>query len=73
MSDEAPAFALIGERLNTHREEFRVKVFERDKEYVIREARRQQRAGATHLDINARGAPRNSRRCSGCSRQFSRH
>jgi len=57
MSDEpAQGFALIGERLNTHSEELRVKVFERDKDYVIREARRQQRAGATHLDIHTGGS-----------------
>lgn len=55
-TDGTPAFALIGERLNTHREDLRVKVFERDKDYVIREARRQQKAGATHLDIHAGGS-----------------
>jgi len=45
-------FLLIGERLNTHRESFQKIVAARDKKALLREVRRQQRAGATHLDVN---------------------
>jgi cobalamin-dependent methionine synthase I len=47
-----PAFTCIGERLNTHREAFQKIVEERDAKAAKREASRQQRHGATHLDFN---------------------
>lgn len=46
------AFTCIGERLNTHRESFQRIVEERDAKAARREAARQQRHGATHLDLN---------------------
>lgn len=54
--DSAVNFTLIGERLNTHREEFRTRVQERDTDAVVKEVQRQQRAGATHLDFNTSGS-----------------
>ena len=52
-----PQFALIGERINTHRERFRVKVFERDSAAILDELRKQQSVNVTHLDLNAGGNP----------------
>jgi len=46
------AFTYIGERLNTHRETFQKCVDDRDLKSVRKEAARQQRRGATHLDFN---------------------
>jgi cobalamin-dependent methionine synthase I len=53
----SPKLTLIGERINTHRERFRLKVFERDTEAVLKEVRGQQNTNVTHLDINAGGSP----------------
>ena len=53
MSEFSSSFMLIGERLNTHRERFREAVVERNVKLVTREVRRQIKAGATHLDVNA--------------------
>src|SRR6185295_10952207 len=55
MSEFSSSFILIGERLNTHRERFRSAVTERNSDVVLRETRRQIKAGATHLDVNASG------------------
>ncbi|HLX63142.1 MAG TPA: dihydropteroate synthase [Planctomycetota bacterium] len=52
MSDFSSSFILIGERLNTHRERFRTIVVERNAETVLREVRRQIKAGVTHVDVN---------------------
>ncbi len=49
------SFLLIGERLNTHRERFREAVVARDAETVLRETRRQIKAGAAFIDVNAAG------------------
>ena len=53
----SPKLDLVGERINTHRERFRLRVFERDSAAVLAEVRSQQDAGVTHLDINAGGSP----------------
>jgi len=57
MTPFASQFALIGERLNTHRESFRTAVVERDAAIVRRETVRQIKAGVTHLDMCASNAP----------------
>lgn len=43
---------IVGERLNTQRERFRTFLTERDTAAVRREARRQVKAGVTHLDFH---------------------
>ena len=53
----SPQLTLIGERINTHREGFRVKVFERDAAAVLEELSKQQSVNVTHLDVNAGGSP----------------
>src|SRR5476649_1478076 len=52
----SPQLTLIGERINTHREGFRVKVFERDSAAILAELRKQQGVNVTHLDLNAGGS-----------------
>lgn len=46
------SFKLIGERLNTHRERLREAVVARNAKAVLRDVRRQIKAGATYLDVN---------------------
>ena len=53
MSQFSSSFIIIGERLNTHRERFREAVVEQNADLVRREVRRQVKAGATLLDVNA--------------------
>ena len=50
-------FTIVGERINMTRKPVREKVWERDAEYVSREARKQTQKGATHIDVNAGGNP----------------
>lgn len=52
MSAFSSSFILIGERLNTHRERFRMAVAEQNVDSIRREVRRQIKSGATYLDIN---------------------
>ena len=50
-------FTVIGERINMTRKRIKEKVLERDADYIRRQARRQEKAGATHIDVNAGGEP----------------
>ena len=44
---------IVGERINATRSSIRRAIEERDADLVAMEARRQQEAGATHIDVNA--------------------
>ena len=50
-------FTIIGERINMSRKRIGEHVRSRDADYVARQIKRQQEAGATHIDVNAGGAP----------------
>jgi len=50
-------FTVIGERINMTRKRVREQVWKRNGDYIAREVRRQEQAGATHIDINAGGDP----------------
>ena len=50
-------FTVIGERINMSRKEINARVRKRDGEFIAGEARKQAKAGATHIDINAGGNP----------------
>jgi len=50
-------FTIIGERINMTRKRIREEVWKRNAEFIANEARKQQEAGATHIDINAGGDP----------------
>ena len=50
-------FTIIGERINMTRKRLQKQVWERNAEYIAREASRQEEAGATHIDVNAGGDP----------------
>lgn len=49
---------IIGERINMTRKKLREKVWERDAAFIVGEVKKQEGAGATHLDVNAGGDPR---------------
>ncbi|HYF49254.1 MAG TPA: dihydropteroate synthase [Planctomycetota bacterium] len=51
-----PGLTIIGEGLNTNRPDFGTIVRERDEKAFLKELRRQQRSGVTHLDFNASGS-----------------
>ena len=50
-------FTIIGERINMTRKRIREEVWKRNAGYIAREAKRQEDAGATHIDVNAGGDP----------------
>ncbi len=50
-------FTVIGERINMTRKSVKEKVWERDADFIAGEVQRQEKAGATHIDINAGGDP----------------
>ena len=50
-------FTIIGERINMTRKKVREEIWARNADFVAREARRQVKAGATHIDLNAGGDP----------------
>ena len=50
-------FTIIGERINMTQKKIKEKVWERDADFIMLEARKQTEAGATHIDINAGGDP----------------
>lgn len=50
-------FTVVAERINMTRQRIRQRVWERDAAFIRREAERQTRAGATHIDVNAGGDP----------------
>jgi cobalamin-dependent methionine synthase I len=45
-------FTIIGERLNASRKSILSAVIEKDEEFIREEARKQQAAGATHIEVN---------------------
>ena len=50
-------FTIIAERINMTRKRIREEVWARNAEYIAKQTRRQEKAGATHIDINAGGDP----------------
>jgi len=50
-------FTVIGERINMSRKKVKREVEKRNAEFIAQEARKQDEAGATHIDINAGGRP----------------
>jgi len=50
-------FTIIAERINMTRKRIREKVLARDADFIAREAKRQEAAGATHIDVNAGADP----------------
>ncbi|HPD13316.1 MAG TPA: dihydropteroate synthase [Planctomycetota bacterium] len=50
-------FTIIGERINMTRKSIRERVFARDAAFIAAQAKKQQAAGATHIDVNAGGDP----------------
>ena len=51
------SFTIVAERINMTRKAIREKVFARDAAFITRQARRQEAAGATHIDVNAGAEP----------------
>ena len=51
-------FRVIGERINMTRKKIREEVWERNEKFIVSEVNKQEKAGATHIDINAGGDPR---------------
>jgi len=50
-------FTIIGERINMTRKRIRKEVRARNADYIVGQVRRQEEAGATHIDVNAGGDP----------------
>lgn len=50
-------FTIIGERINMTREPIKEAVAEEDEDFIAAEARKQEEAGGTHIDVNAGGNP----------------
>ncbi|MDD5454746.1 MAG: dihydropteroate synthase [Candidatus Ratteibacteria bacterium] len=50
-------FTVIAERINMTRKKIREEVWKRNREFIISEVTKQEKAGATHIDINAGGDP----------------
>lgn len=50
-------FTVIGERINMTRKRIKEEVWNRNAEYITKQAVRQAKAGATHIDVNAGGDP----------------
>lgn len=50
-------FTIIGERINMTRKKVREEIWARNADFVAREAQKQVKAGATHIDLNAGGDP----------------
>ena len=50
-------FTIIGERINMTRKRIRKEVWARNADYIVAQVRRQEEAGATHIDVNAGGDP----------------
>ena len=48
---------IIAERINMTRKKMRERIWERDADFVINEVKKQEKMGATHIDINAGGDP----------------
>ena len=54
---EENMFTVIAERINMTRKRIREEVWNRNEAFVADEVRKQERAGATHIDVNAGGDP----------------
>jgi len=50
-------FTIIAERINMTRKRIREEVWNRNASYIAKQVRRQENAGATHIDVNAGGDP----------------
>ncbi len=50
-------FTIIAERINMTRKRIRKEVWNRNSDFIANEVRRQEEAGATHIDVNAGGDP----------------
>ena len=50
-------FTIIAERINMTRKRIREEVWARNAEYITKQVLRQEKAGATHIDVNAGGDP----------------
>ena len=50
-------FTIIGERINMTRKRLREEVWKRNGKYIVKQVVRQDKAGATHIDVNAGGDP----------------
>ena len=50
-------FTIIGERINMTRKRIKKEVWDRNAEFISGEVRKQEQAGATHIDVNAGGDP----------------
>jgi cobalamin-dependent methionine synthase I len=50
-------FTIIAEKINMTRKRVRKEVWDRNADYIARLAKTQEAAGATHIDVNAGGAP----------------
>ena len=50
-------FTVIAERINMTRKRVREEAWKRNADFIAREVRRQEKAGATHIDVNAGGDP----------------
>jgi len=50
-------FTVVAEKINMTRRRVREEVWARNADYIIQLTRRQERAGATHIDLNAGGDP----------------
>ncbi|HRU07338.1 MAG TPA: dihydropteroate synthase [Candidatus Brocadiia bacterium] len=50
-------FTIIAERINMTRKRIREEVWKRNAEYITKQTREQEQAGATHIDVNAGGDP----------------
>ncbi len=51
-------FRIIGERINMTREKIREEVWKRNEKFIVAEVNKQEKIGATHIDINAGGDPK---------------
>ena len=50
-------FTIIAERINMTRKRIKKEVWDRNAEFVVNEVKKQEAAGATHIDVNAGGDP----------------
>jgi cobalamin-dependent methionine synthase I len=51
-------FTVIGERINMTRKRIRKEVWARNEQFIVSEVNKQEKAGATHIDVNAGGDPK---------------
>ncbi len=51
-------FTVIAERINMTRKRIREEVWKRNEEFIVSEVNKQEKAGATHIDVNAGGDPK---------------